>query len=164
VTTVDGIKNMTFTQYLASEEYSSIFEGVQNLLPANMSYGDVSEVVLREYLDRHSPIARQQRREKKKGAASLHSHRWELSERSRHIPDEVRDVVFMRDGGQCTFVAPDGTRCECRKGLEVDHITPFSNDGPVTLSNLRLLCGPHNRRVAELTMGMHVMQPYWRPQ
>jgi 5-methylcytosine-specific restriction endonuclease McrA len=70
----------------------------------------------------------------------------------------------MRDGGQCTFIAADGTRCQCQKGLEVDHITPFTNGGGIDLSNLRLLCGPHNRRAAEVTMGVHVMQPYWRQQ
>jgi 5-methylcytosine-specific restriction endonuclease McrA len=165
VNTADGVQNMTFTQFLAPDEYADMFEGVRNSMPGNLSYGEISMAVLREYRDRNSPVERQRRREKK-GSASLHSHRWECtaSEPSRHIPDEVRDVVFIRDGGQCTFVAADGTRCECRKDLQVDHITPFSNGGPLKLPNLRLLCGPHNRRVAELTMGMHVMQPYWRQQ
>ena len=152
---------MVFTQFLASDEYEQVFDDVRNLMPGDSSFGEVSLAVFREYRDRHSPIARQARREKK-GSASLHSHRWECVEPTRHIPDEVRDVVFVRDAGQCTFVAPDGTRCQCRKGLHIDHITPFANDGPLELSNLRLLCGGHNRLMAERTMGMHVMQPYWR--
>ena len=69
----------------------------------------------------------------------------------------------MRDGGQCTFVAPDGTRCESRR-VQVDHIDPFANDGATEMSNLRLLCGGHNCLMAERTMGRHVMQPYWRQQ
>jgi hypothetical protein len=32
------------------------------------------------------------------------------------------------------------------------------------LSNLRLLCGGHNRLAAEKSMGKHVMQPHWRRQ
>jgi HNH endonuclease len=177
--TPDGVQDMVFVQFLAPDEYAQVFDDVRNLAPGDSSYGEISLMVFREYRDRHSPVARQERREKKgastldshqwecddkNGSASLHSHRRESSEASRHIPDEVRDVVFIRDGGQCTFVAPDGTRCECRKGLEVDHVKPFANDGPLKLSNLRLLCGPHNRRAAELTMGMHVMQSYWRNQ
>ena len=164
VATNDGERHMVFTQFLASEEYAEIFDDVRNSMPGSMSYGDISLAVFREYHERHSPIARQKRRELKKGSASLHSHRWELSEGLRHIPDEVRDVVFVRDGGQCTFVAPDGTRCQCRKGLHVDHVTPVANGGRNELSNLRLLSGAHNRRAAELTMGMHVMRPYWRAQ
>ena len=163
--TPDGVQNMVFIQFLAPDEYADVFDDVRNLLGDDPSYGEVSLTVLREYRDRRDPIARQARREKK-GSASLHSHRWEWNgaEPSRHIPDEVRDVVFMRDGGQCTFVAPDGTRCQCRKGLHVDHITPVANGGRNELSNLRLLCGAHNRRAAERTMGMHVMRPYWRAQ
>jgi 5-methylcytosine-specific restriction endonuclease McrA len=159
--TPDGVRDMVFVQFLAPDEFAEVFDDVRNLASGDPGFGEISLTVFREYRDRHSPIARQQRREKK-GSASLHSHRWELSEASRHIPDEVRDVVFLRDGGQCTFVAADGTRCQCRKGLQVDHIKPFANDGPLELSNLRLLCGGHNRLMAEKTMGMHVMQPYWR--
>ena len=165
VATNNGERHMVFTQFLAPEEYAGIFDEVRDLMPGDASYGDVSLAVFREYRDRHHPIARQARRETKKGSASLHSHRWECdAEHSRYIPDEVRDVVFVRDGGQCTFVARDGTQCQCRKGLHVDHITPVANSGRNELSNLRLLCGAHNLRAAELAMGMHVMQPYWRAQ
>ena len=164
VATRDGYENRMFTQFLAPDEYAGIFDEVRGLLPASMAYGDVALVVFREYRDRHSPIARHRRRELRKGAATLDSHRWESSDGSRHIPDEVRDAVWVRDGGQCTFVAPDETRCRCRGGLEVDHITPIANGGTHDLSNLRLLCGPHNRRAAEQAMGMHVMRPYWRQQ
>ena len=161
--TPEGVQDMVFSQFLAPDEYAEVFDDVRNLLPGGMSYGDIALTVFREYRDRHSPIERQKRREKK-GSATLHSHRWELNDGSRGIPDIVRDVIFIRDGGQCTFVAPDGTRCQCRKGLQVDHIRPFANDGPIDMANLRLLCGGHNRRAAELTMGLHVMQPYWRQQ
>jgi len=176
--TQDGVENMVFVQFLARDEYAAVFDDVRNLMPGDMTYGDISLAVFHEYLARHSPIARQKRRDIKKGAASLdshqresslkkrstglHSHRRELNESSHHIPDVVRDVILIRDGGQCTFVAPDGTRCQCRKDLQVDHIKPFANHGPIDMSNLRLLCGGHNRLMAERAMGRHVMQPYWR--
>ena len=162
VATPDGDQNMVFTQFLAPEEYAKVFEVVRSLMPSDMGYGEIVLTVFREYHDRHYPTERHKRREAKKGSASLHSHQWELSEPTRHIPDEVRDVIFSRDGGQCTFVAPDGTRCQCRKGLQVDHIHPFANRGSTSLSNLRLLCGGHNRLAAEKRMGTHVMRPYWR--
>jgi hypothetical protein len=193
--TPDGVHDMVFTQFLAPDEYSEVFDEVRNLLPGDLSYGDIVLTALREYRDRHSPIERQKRRENKgavslhshrwesstaredvtlhshrqdrsarKGAVSLHSHQWESNDVTHDIPKIVRDVIFIRDGGQCTFVAPDGTRCQCRKGLQVDHIKPVANDGPVDMANLRLLCGGHNRLMAERTMGKHVMQPYWRQQ
>jgi len=192
--THDGVENMVFVQFLARDEYAAVFDDVRNLMPREMTYGDVCLAVFGEYLDRHSPIARQKRRDAKKGVASLdshqresslkkrstglhshqweseagkragglHSHRQESNATSHHIPDVVRDVILIRDGGQCAFVAPDGTRCQCRKDLQVDHIKPFANHGPIDMSNLRLLCGGHNRLMAERAMGRHVMQPYWR--
>jgi 5-methylcytosine-specific restriction endonuclease McrA len=162
--TASGVQNMVFHQYLAPEPYAEVFEDVKNLMPLSMSDGEIALKVYSDYRDRHSPMERQKRRERR-GQPSLHSHRWECGrEATRYIPDEVRDVVFRRDGGQCTFVAADGTRCQCRRGLEVDHIKPFANGGTTVLSNLRLLCGGHNRLAAEKSMGKHVMQPHWRRQ
>ncbi len=122
--------------------------------------------VLTEYRDRHSPAARHARREEKNGQPGLESQRWEWEDatQSRHVPDGVRDEIFVRDGGQCTFVGPDGTRCQCEKGLQVDHIQPFAAGGAHHPDNLRLLCGAHNRLAAERTLGKHVMQPFWRRQ
>jgi len=37
---------------------------------------------------------------------------------SRYISAPVRRVVYVRDGGQCTFVGKDGRRCTERKDVE----------------------------------------------
>ena len=156
-----------YVQFLADEEFMKLFEEVRNLMPdgGEQNIADVMRRVLAEYRDRHSPVARHARREAKNGSARLESQRWECnSTQSRHIPDEVRDMVFVRDGGQCSFVAADGTRCQCRKNLQLDHIQPFAAGGTHNPQNLRLLCGAHNRLAAERTMGKHVMQPFWRPR
>ena len=42
----------------------------------------------------------------------------------RAIPIEVRRAVWKRDGGCCTWTAPDGRRCGSRWQLELDHIVP----------------------------------------
>ena len=160
-----------FVQFLASNELMELFEEVRNLLSGrkhDMTFAEVLEIVLTEYRDRHSPVARRQRRAANSGATCPDSRRreWNISanDHSRHIPNDVRDEVFTRDGGQCAYVARDGTRCQCRKGLQVDHITPFAAGGTHDPLNLRLLCGAHNRRAAEHTLGAHVMQRFWRRQ
>lgn len=157
-----------FVQFLADEEFLTLFEEVRDLLgnSALDSFADVMKLALKEYRDRHSPAARQARRTEKTGANGPDSRRreWEDATKSRHVPDEVRDKVFVRDQGRCSFVAADGTRCQCTKGLQVDHIKPFANGGTHDPSNLRLLCGAHNRRAAERTMGAHVMKQFWRTQ
>jgi 5-methylcytosine-specific restriction endonuclease McrA len=157
-----------FVQFLADEEFLKVFEEVQALVSNgdDKTFADVMKAVLIEYRDRHSPAARQARRDSKKGATSPDSRRRECKDatESRHIPDEVRDEVFVRGGGKCSFVAADGTRCQCKKGLQIDHMVPFAAGGTHDPSNLRLLCGAHNRLAAERTLGKHVMQPFWRRQ
>jgi 5-methylcytosine-specific restriction endonuclease McrA len=148
---------MRLVQFLADEKQMQLFNDVHDLLSAHanrLSFADAMTIVYTEYYDRHSPVARHSRRRTKKGAASLDSRRREYDDaRTRHIPDEVRDEIFVRDHGACTYVGPDGTRCLSKRGVEVDHIQPFGVGGTHDPLNLRLLCGAHNRRAAEKAFG-----------
>jgi 5-methylcytosine-specific restriction endonuclease McrA len=76
------------------------------------------------------------------------------SPESRHIPDREKEAVWVRDRGRCTFVAPDGRRCNSTHNLQFDHYPiPFARGGPSVTSNLRLLCAKHNRYTGEKTFG-----------
>lgn len=70
----------------------------------------------------------------------------------------VQREVWRRDGGQCTYVAPDGTRCGSRHQLELDHVTPVAYGGEDTAANLRLRCRPHNLHAAAALLGEVFMQ------
>ena len=72
---------------------------------------------------------------------------------SRYIRRSVRRAVAERDHAQCTFVAPDGTRCACKEGLEYHHILPFARGGAATVQNTTLLCRSHHQRQAVLDFG-----------
>jgi len=55
---------------------------------------------------------------------------------ARHIPQEVKDAVWDRDGGRCV---------KCRKRgfgakIHFDHIIPFSKGGSNTVENIEILC------------------------
>ena len=76
----------------------------------------------------------------------------------RHIAAHVRRAVWQRDNGQCTFVSPSGRRCECRRGIEFDHITPVARGGGSTVANLRLRCRAHNQYEAERVFGEGFMR------
>lgn len=162
-----GSEDKLWVQFLADENLVELFEEVRSLMSRdgmNPAIGDVIKTVLTEYRDRHSPIARKERREARAGAATVHSRRreWKDATQSRHVPDDVRDAVYARDGGKCTFTANDGTRCESKRGVQLDHIVPYSAGGTHEPSNLRLLCAAHNRRAAELKLGTHVTGRYWQ--
>jgi 5-methylcytosine-specific restriction endonuclease McrA len=78
--------------------------------------------------------------------------------RRRHCPAEVTRAVFVRDGKQCTYVSPDGRRCDARRRLELDHIDPFSSGGEETIQNLRLRCRAHNQWYARQYFGSKHVQ------
>jgi 5-methylcytosine-specific restriction endonuclease McrA len=80
------------------------------------------------------------------------------------IPPEVRRAVWERDGGRCTYLSPDGHRCESRWQLEPDHIQPAALGGPSTVENLRLRCRPHNSLHAEETFGRAHMARFRRAE
>ena len=75
------------------------------------------------------------------------------SKRTWHCPAAVAREVFVRDGEQCTFVAPDGRRCCSRRWLELDHIVPRALGGDDSISNLRLRCRAHNQLYAQQCFG-----------
>jgi hypothetical protein len=74
---------------------------------------------------------------------------------SRHIPREVQRAVWLRDKGQCAFVAPTGRRCTERTFLEFHHVEAYALQGPATVKNIALRCWRHNQYEAELIFGPH---------
>ena len=78
--------------------------------------------------------------------------------RTHRVPARFRRLVHRRDGGQCTFVAENGHRCESRMRLEFDHIRPVSCGGKSTPANLRLRCRVHNQYEAAQLIGQEFME------
>lgn len=62
-----------------------------------------------------------------------------FEEQGRNIPQDVKAVVWQRDGGRCV---------DCGAGdyLEFGHIIPFSKGGANTVDNLQIRCRRCNLR------------------
>jgi 5-methylcytosine-specific restriction endonuclease McrA len=82
----------------------------------------------------------------------------DVTPRSRHIPAPVRRAVWERDGAQCTFVDKGGRRCAARERLQFHHQAPYGRGGDHDPSNVRLLCGAHNRYHAEIDFGRETVE------
>lgn len=72
---------------------------------------------------------------------------------SRRIPASIKREVKSRDNSQCSYVAPDGTRCTAKRYLHYDHIKPVALGGKSVVDNLRMLCSVHNKLLAEEVFG-----------
>ncbi len=146
---------------------------LSNRFPTGIKYEELFVILLNEYLDRNNPEAKNSRRKEKKQSNKSHTQKRpgqkkpahsnnSSKEPTRSIPRKVRDEVFTRDGGRCTFVGDDGVRCSCRHNLQIDHIVPFARGGSNSPDNLRLLCARHNLLEAERVFGRDHMEKYCR--
>lgn len=64
------------------------------------------------------------------------------------IPDDVKQLVWTRDGGQCRV-------CGSQVELQFDHIIPVILGGATSAENLQILCGSCNRRKGAAIVSPH---------
>lgn len=91
-----------------------------------------------ESLDIKALVTRSRRQKER---SLQHAHALLAGERTRRretIPEDVRRLVWQRDGGQCQ-------ECGATEMLQYDHVIPWSMGGADTADNLRLLCAECNR-------------------
>jgi 5-methylcytosine-specific restriction endonuclease McrA len=168
-------------EFAVDPEFMKKFNRMKALLSSNypegISFEELFMLLMDEYIDRHSPEGRSARREKRLAEKSRKNNRTPAADRTlaadrtpaadnkeerrtRSIPRKVRDEVFLRDGGRCTFEGTDGRRCNSSWNLQIDHIVPFARGGDNSPGNLRLLCGKHNRLEAERVFGSQHMERF----
>jgi 5-methylcytosine-specific restriction endonuclease McrA len=133
---------------------------LSNKYPKGVALEQLLDTLLDEYIDKHDPKCRQKRRERRKTknsgaekAVKKSVNRGHKTETNRHIPAAMRDKIHARDNGRCSYISPDGVKCDSSYNLQIDHIVPYAKGGDHCLSNLRLLCGKHNRLEAEKNFG-----------
>lgn len=132
--------------FTADNEFLEMIERLKGLRRHRHPSGRLEDLLkesVAAMLDRVDPARRGE------AAASQSAGR-----RGRYIPRRVRRFVWRRDEGRCTFIGPGGIRCGSTSQLEVDHIRPFAEGGRSDdADNLRLLCRPHNQRLAARRFG-----------
>ena len=145
-------------QLTMGQELHDKLRHAQRLLGHVVRPGDVS-AVLERALD-----ALLEKLEKRKCGAASRSGRRRGSKNARHVPAHVREAVWARDGGRCTFVGDSGRRCESRERLEYDHVVPVARahaaggSREASVEGVRLLCRAHNQYEAERVYGAGFME------
>ena len=77
---------------------------------------------------------------------------------SGYVPSVLREQALEEAGYRCTYVGPNGRRCEARAALEIDHRKPRARGGTNDKENLRPMCRPHNQLEAEREFGREFMR------
>ena len=154
--------------FSVGKSFRDKFEKVKSMMsgkfPTGASIEQVLEVALDEYIDRNDPRRRAQRRSKRKEKSKQSTGTKEKRKetRTRHIPAAVRDEVFMRDKGRCTYVGPDARECGSTWDLEIDHEEPFAQVRDHSPAGLRLRCRAHNVLEAGKAYGRKFMDKFSR--
>jgi len=138
-------------QFTVGPETHANLRRAQELLRREIPDGDPATIFDRALKLLLEDIAR-----KKLAATSKPRPERPTAEGSRHIPARVKRAVWLRDGGQCAFVARSGRRCRERVILEFHHVDPYAIGGEATAANLSLRCRAHNVHEAERLFGSFV--------
>jgi hypothetical protein len=135
-------------QVMISQETHDALRRVQDLLAHAVPDRNVDHVLLRALseLERKLQV-------RKFGAGRKGRRRRSTPTDERAIPASIRQAVWQRDCGRCTFIGSGDHRCDARARLEFDHVTPVARGGLTTAANLRLRCRAHNQYGARQVFG-----------
>ena len=141
-------------QFTRSREADERFRYAQDLLGDGVAPHDIAEVY-----DRAIKLLIEKLQKVRFGACA-HPRKSARRTRSgsRHIANDVKRAVWIRDQGQCTYESESGRRCEARADLQFDHEKEFARGGEATVDNIRLRCPGHNQHAAEQTYGAGFMK------
>jgi 5-methylcytosine-specific restriction endonuclease McrA len=141
-------------EFTASAELRDKLERLTALMP-NADIATIIEEAVTEKLERLEAKRYGKTKTPRKSVDET-----DTSPTSRYIPAPVRREVYERDAGQCTYIDPTGRRCTETKHLEFHHIQPYGQGGCHSPENVVLLCGSHNKFMAERDYGKGVMNRY----
>ncbi|HEY3248392.1 MAG TPA: HNH endonuclease signature motif containing protein, partial [bacterium] len=131
--------------FTASGETYAKLRQLQDLLRHQIPDGDLGEIMGRAVSLLLKEVIKQ-----KFAVGTRTSEKEDANGNSRHIPARVRRAVWVRDEGQCAFVAQNGRRCSEKAFLEFHHVEPYSAGGKATIDNIELRCRAHNQYEAEV--------------
>ena len=168
-------------QFGVSKEFMKKFDEVKILLSGKYPNGISMEQLFEECMDmlieKKSPVKRAERRELRLARKSektakkpnlLHTPKANVGavftparsqetgktlKKTRKIPISIRDEVYKRANGMCTYTSEDGKQCKSRWDLEIEHENPVSFGGNNNIGNLTLHCRKHNLLKAKDKMG-----------
>ena len=99
--------------------------------------------------------------QKKKTRDATESAKRRGGGRLNYYGKEFDRALWERAGSSCEFLdEKTGRRCQCKFGLQREHIIPVARGGTNELSNMELLCAAHNQLRARREFGNSKIDAY----
>jgi hypothetical protein len=106
-----------------------------------------------------SPQGSTRPRQPTQGLTDSVKHR--CTKRPTYYKREFDRALWERAGSQCEFIdKKTARRCDCRFGLQREHVIPLALGGSNDLSNMQLLCATHNQLRARKVFGDAKIEAY----
>lgn len=151
-----------------TESQVQIIDRAREVLAHGGKVPSYVEIILKAALDlleKRDPLKKAERAEKRENAKAktrpepvqveVPEEAVKCENKREPIPGKVKNEVWLRDGGSCTYIHGDGKRCGSRMMIELDHIIMVCRGGKNTVENLRLRCRYHNQYEAEQMLEAH---------
>lgn len=151
----------TCLRFSISEKTEEKIKRAKDILVAKKGFSgsleEIFDIALDALLEKKDPKKRLEKQEKKEVVKTK-----EVKNITRYIPRKIKDLVLKRSQYQCSYVSPDGRRCNCKTGLQIDHIRPYAKSGCNNEENLQALCRAHNLFKAQLDYGKSKMNQFFK--
>lgn len=145
---VEASEELFLVSFCATSETQALIERAKEVLRHRIPKAELDKIfnlALKTLLAR---VDREQRKPRRASPALA------KAKRTRYVPEAVKRESWRRAGGQCVFIASDGTRCASRAWLEFDHKVPYALGGSsVDSANIRIYCRAHNAWAAKQLFG-----------
>jgi len=155
-----------------SSETLKLLERVESLLAQKgkgTSWDDVLNQSANAFLDKHDPVRKAERNQKKKLCPGrvIVSAEQNRKAKSANLNEPTSSVlkykripltaaqkhaVFLRDQGRCTHVGLDGKRCNQDRWVDVHHIVLIKDGGTNDPENLTTLCWSHHDLIHQMQL------------
>ena len=149
----------------ASESLAKKIQRAKELLRHKYPEGKLEDILneaLELLLNKKDPQRKIQKKELAKEEVSqkesqtslkMYSSLSDTGIKTRYVPEKIKQDIYKRDEGKCSYISPNGKPCGERNFLELDHVQPWALGGKSSEDNLQLLCRTHNQWRSEKTFG-----------
>jgi hypothetical protein len=94
---------------------------LSNRLPKGVSFLEMFKYAMRYVREREDLALRAERRKQNGKTQNRAPRKTSDKNSNRHIPTQVKEAVWTKDGGRCAYVGPGGKRCNSTHNLQFDH-------------------------------------------